>query len=81
MDQQSLAPFELVQIRAASNMRKTQLKVTYQGHDIVAMAVKIDDLLNQEVDIEMPAIELDFGYATSIDPNETSDRNFLQLGF
>ena len=47
--------------------------VTYKGHDIVAMAVKIDDLLNQEVDIEMPAIELDLGYATSIDPNETSE--------
>ena len=45
--------------------------VTYKGHDIVAMAVKIDDLLNQEV--EMPAIELDLGYATSIDPNETSE--------
>ena len=31
------------------------------------MAVKIDDLLSQEVHIEMPAIELDLGYATSID--------------
>ena len=69
MDENSLAPFELVQIRAASNLKKTQLKVTYQGHDIVAMAVKVDDLLNQEVHIEMPAIELDLGYATSIDLN------------
>ena len=50
-------------------MQKPQLMVTYKGHDIVAMAVKIDDLLNQEVDIEMPAIELDLGYATSIDLN------------
>jgi len=69
MDQQSLALFELVQIRAASKMQKPQLMVTYKEHDIVAMAVKIDDLLIQEVDIEMPAIELDLGYATSIDLN------------
>ena len=34
MDQNSLAPFEIVQIRAASNLKKTELKVIYQGHDI-----------------------------------------------